>query len=191
MIPDVLQNIFEPLFTTKKSGTGLGLAVAQQIMMRHGGSINAESVPGQGSLFTALIPTSKQTPAQNPAGNTTLARAKSLLLVEDDAEVAAGLKSLLELEGIRVEIVSMGSEVIDAIAGFAPDAVILDLTLPDMSGLGVYEEIAKRWPLLPVIFSTEKDAIHAAALVLRGGQYVWLIEGPGVRYTAKEVEEPS
>ena len=43
--------------------------------------------------------------------------------------------------------------------------------------------------LVPVIFSTEKDAIHAAALVLRGGQYVWLIEGPGVRYTAKEVEE--
>ena len=43
--------------------------------------------------------------------------------------------------------------------------------------------------LVPVIFSTEKDAIHAAALVLRGGQYVWLIEGPGVRYTAKEIEE--
>ena len=43
--------------------------------------------------------------------------------------------------------------------------------------------------LIPVIFSTEKDAIHAAALVLRGGQHVWLIEGPGVRYTAKEVEE--
>jgi hypothetical protein len=43
--------------------------------------------------------------------------------------------------------------------------------------------------LVPVVFSTEKDAIHAAALVLRGGQYVWLIEGPGVRYTAKEIEE--
>jgi hypothetical protein len=43
--------------------------------------------------------------------------------------------------------------------------------------------------LVPVIFSTEKDALHAAALVLRGGQFVWLIEGPGVRYTAEEVEE--
>jgi hypothetical protein len=40
-----------------------------------------------------------------------------------------------------------------------------------------------------VVFSTEKDAIHAAALMLRGRQYVWLIEGPGVRYTAKEIEE--
>lgn len=43
--------------------------------------------------------------------------------------------------------------------------------------------------LVPMVFSTEEDAIHAAALVLRGGQYVWLIEGPGVRYTSKEVEE--
>ena len=42
---------------------------------------------------------------------------------------------------------------------------------------------------MPVLFSTEKDALHAAALVMRGGQHVWLIEGPDVRYTAKEIEE--
>ena len=43
--------------------------------------------------------------------------------------------------------------------------------------------------LVPVHFSTEQDAYHAAALVLRGGQYVWLIEGPGLRATAAQVEE--
>ena len=43
--------------------------------------------------------------------------------------------------------------------------------------------------LVAVHFSSEKDALHAAALVLRGGQYVWLIEGPDVRYGAAEVEE--
>lgn len=43
--------------------------------------------------------------------------------------------------------------------------------------------------LVAVHFSTERDACHAAALVLRGGQYVWLIEGPGVRLSAAEVEE--
>ena len=43
--------------------------------------------------------------------------------------------------------------------------------------------------LVAVHFTTEQDAFHAAALVLRGGQYVWLIEGPDVHYTAKEVEE--
>lgn len=43
--------------------------------------------------------------------------------------------------------------------------------------------------LVPVLFSSEKDAIHAAALVIRGGQFVWLIQGPGVRYTPAEIEE--
>ena len=43
--------------------------------------------------------------------------------------------------------------------------------------------------LVAVHFTTEKDACHAAALVLRGGQFVWLIEGPGVRLTAREIEE--
>jgi hypothetical protein len=43
--------------------------------------------------------------------------------------------------------------------------------------------------LVAVHFSTEQDACHAAALVLRGGQYVWLIEGPGLRLSAAEVEE--
>lgn len=43
--------------------------------------------------------------------------------------------------------------------------------------------------LMPVQFSTIHDALHAAALVIRGGQYVWLIEGPGLRYTAAEIEE--
>lgn len=43
--------------------------------------------------------------------------------------------------------------------------------------------------LVPVHFSTEKDALHAAALVLRGGQFVWLLEGRGVYYTATQIEE--
>ena len=43
--------------------------------------------------------------------------------------------------------------------------------------------------LMPVNFSTVHDALHAAALVIRGGQHAWLIQGPGVRYNAKEIEE--
>jgi hypothetical protein len=49
------------------------------------------------------------------------------------------------------------------------------------------KEILQR--LVAVHFSTEQDACHAAALVMRGGQYVWLIEGPGLRLTAAEVEQ--
>jgi hypothetical protein len=59
-------------------------------------------------------------------------------------------------------------------------------TAPAPADLTTHDALTR---LIPVNFSTEKDAIHAAALVIRGGQFVWLIEGPGVRYTAAEVEQ--
>ena len=59
-------------------------------------------------------------------------------------------------------------------------------TAPAPKDLSTHDALTR---LVPVHFSTEKDAIHAAALVIRGGQFVWLIEGPDVRYTAAEVEE--
>ena len=57
---------------------------------------------------------------------------------------------------------------------------------PPPADLATHQALTR---LVPVHFSTVSDAIHAAALVLRGGQHVWLLEGPGVRYTAKEIEE--
>jgi signal transduction histidine kinase len=56
MTPDVKERIFEPFFSTKDGGTGLGLAVSQQIVQAHGGSIRCESAPGQGTTFVVRLP---------------------------------------------------------------------------------------------------------------------------------------
>lgn len=60
MPPQVLRQIFEPLYTTKRSGTGLGLAVAQQIVVRHRGSIEVTSTVGKGTAFRILLPFADQ-----------------------------------------------------------------------------------------------------------------------------------
>ena len=90
-----------------------------------------------------------------------------LLLVEDDPAIASGLVMLLQMDDIEVEVVTCGLGTVERIEAFAPDAVVLDVGLPDISGITVYEQIARRWPSLPVLFSTghgdEKLLTHVLA----------------------------
>ncbi len=151
--PDVLPHIFEPLYTSKKSGAGLGLTVAQQIVSRHGGTLSVESSPSAGTTFRIRLPrivsaTNANAPQESPSC------LERILLAEDDEMVAEGLVQLLALEGIRVDVVTHGALVVDAVERLAPNAVILDIGLPDMSGIEVYERITERWPDLAVIFSS-------------------------------------
>ncbi|MGZ8867539.1 MAG: PAS domain S-box protein [Thermoanaerobaculia bacterium] len=152
---ETLDHIFEPLFTTKKSGTGLGLPVARQVIARHGGEIFVESVVGKGTRFHLFIPlASGPQLAGSIAASAEATRCRSVLLVEDEQSVAAGIGALLEAEGIAVRVVGSGSAVLPALAHSRPDAVILDIGLPDIEGTRVFESLEKVYPDLPVVFSS-------------------------------------
>ena len=156
--PSVLPHVFEPLFTTKMTrGTGLGLAVAQQVLSRHGGEIFVESELGRGTTFHLFLPLCESHPEQEPVAEEQSAPQRPgcrLLLVEDDGGVAEGLMMLLEDDGFAAALAPSGRDALGMIPRFAPDVVVLDVGLPDMDGIEVYREIIKRWPDLPVIFST-------------------------------------
>jgi signal transduction histidine kinase/CheY-like chemotaxis protein len=155
---DTLLYIFEPLFTTRKfGGTGLGLAVASQVVAQHQGHIYAESTLGEGTTFHILIPAAPAESVAAPGQQKTSPRVRPAMrvtMIEDDESVGAGLVAILDFEGITTDWVRLGAEAVSRIAARFPDAVILDLGLPDMDGMQVYEQIAARWPDLPVIFST-------------------------------------
>jgi two-component system, cell cycle sensor histidine kinase and response regulator CckA len=156
MSEETRRHIFEPLFTTKKSGTGLGLPLAHQIVARHGGEITVESTLGAGTTFHLFLPACERDaePQPEPAPPAAPVRLRRILLVEDDAAVAAGIVSLLEMEGLDIDIIDNGTEAIELIDERPPDVVVLDVGLPDMDGTAVYERIAVTHPDLPVIFST-------------------------------------
>ncbi|HUP47454.1 MAG TPA: response regulator [Thermoanaerobaculia bacterium] len=83
---------------------------------------------------------------------------KSLLIVDDDELVSAGVAMALEDSGFRVTIIDRGRPVPDLVAVAPPDAVLLDVSLPDINGVEVARALRSRWPDLPIVFTTGHDA---------------------------------
>jgi len=175
-----LEHVFEPRFTTKTRGSGLGLSLTQQILQRHGGHVFAESTPGAGTTFHLFLVAADQTiaPADGASGaEVPTRRPRRVLIVDDEIEIAVGLKELLALEEIECEVVYDAQAVLPAIERFAPDVVVLDVTLGEASGFDVYATIAERWPDLGVIFSTG-HATEEQLESLPRGRYVALLRKP-------------
>ena len=151
----LLTQIFEPLFTTKKNGTGLGLSISQQVVMKHGGTMSVESEMGTGTTFFIRLPLPSQRRASPASALTSNPRDAGLpatvLIVDDDPAVADGISMLVAAEGLEGIIVHEGGAATPAIERFQPQAVLLDVGLPDMSGIEVFEQIHRRWPRLPVV----------------------------------------
>jgi PAS domain S-box-containing protein len=170
--PETLRHIFEPLFTTKKNGTGLGLSVVHQVVTRHGGEVSVESTPGLGTTFHILLPLASSAAGHASAAGSALPftppGASRMLLVEDDEVVGEGLRLVLSLDNVDVMIVRTGAEAIHAAHTNEFDVMILDVGLPDMDGLHVYNAVAAMCPELPVIFSTgHADRSNVDALLTR------------------------
>lgn len=161
-----LTTIFEPFFTTKhrSGGTGLGLALVHKIISQHHGSIFVESSIGRGTAFHIFLPRSSAVPDAPQASRPLITRKPSrLLIVEDDEIVASGLVAALEAAGIACDRVSRGHDAAEGVRRFEPDAVVLDVGLPDVSGLEVLRRLRQEWPTLPVILSTGIDVSDPAA----------------------------
>ena len=97
---DVLPHIFDPFFSTKSEGSGLGLSVSYAIARAHGGDLRVESEPGRGTRFTLLLPIAE------PVECAPLER---VLLVDDDPDVAEALAAMLAKEGLQVSRASTGN----------------------------------------------------------------------------------
>ena len=146
-----LNHIFEPLFTTKHGGTGLGLTVAHQAMKQQEGTIAVQSVVGAGTTFTLSF---RESAPPAPVVPAVMKARGRLLIVEDDEAVGEGLRTLLDDAGFQVHLVTRGLEAAPAVRFFKPDLVLLDVNLPDVDGTEVYDRIRSDWADLPVIFST-------------------------------------
>ncbi len=152
--PQMLDRIFEPLFTTKRNGTGLGLAIARRLMEGQNGSLTAENRAEGGCAFHLLVPAAKI--MAPPIESLVRGRAgvKRVLLVEDDASVGHGLEALLQSEGYETTWVRAGGEACDAARLMRPEVAIIDINLPDGSGVDLVPLLRAEHANLPVVLST-------------------------------------
>jgi two-component system sporulation sensor kinase A len=152
--PGMLDQIFEPLFTTKRNGTGLGLAIARRLMEGQGGTLMAENQPDGGAAFHLLVPvTEAVSPTVQPIAGAAPGPMR-ILLVEDDLSVGAGLEELLKAEGYETSWVRAAGEACDAARAMRPHVAIIDVNLPDGNGVDLIPILRAEHADLPVVLST-------------------------------------
>jgi PAS domain S-box-containing protein len=134
--PENLRKIFDPYFTTKETGTGLGLTSVYSIVRKHGGDISVTSEPGKGTIFEILLPASHEpVGADNLWVHSGIAIGKGLILIMDDEEYIRDIAcEMLSMMGYDVEGYSSGDDLVQGYRdkvreGKTPSAVILDLTI--------------------------------------------------------------
>lgn len=163
---EFLDRIFEPFFTTKFMGRGLGLSAAMGIVQNHGGCITVERLRERGSIFNILLPRAKE--AIKPGGAvkpTGAGSGASVLVVDDEPQLLALLKDVLNEGGYDVQTVSGGLAAVEIVKtnkdGF--DLVILDIHMADINGREVYRQIKAIKPDMPVLISSGYDEETALA----------------------------
>jgi two-component system, cell cycle sensor histidine kinase and response regulator CckA len=163
--------IFEPFFTTKEMGrgTGLGLASAYGIIKNHGGMIDVVSSPGRGSQFFVYLPVSAgPVSAENEVSLNILSGYGTILLVDDEDIILDVGGKMLEHLGYQVIVAENGRQALDIYQKGHQDIdmVILDMIMPEMSGLETYNHLKTINPKIKVLLSSGYN---------RKGQASWIV----------------
>ena len=173
--PDEIGKIFDPLFSTKPQGSGLGLATAFMIIQNHGGVIDVESEPGVGTTFYVYLPAAAEAEPVTAVESEELFYTNCRVLVMEDGELlrkACG--EMLQHLGCRVSFARDGAEAVrlyreaaEEGAGF--DVVIMDLTIP--GGSGGLDTIARLRLLDPAVKAIVSSGYSNAPVITDYKEY--------------------
>ncbi|MBN8684900.1 MAG: response regulator [Chitinophagales bacterium] len=196
---DQLAAVFDRFFQAENQqyaqsgGTGVGLSLTRELVRAMGGTIAVDSLPGQGTTFTVLLPIHHNAPLSETPNNTVPAFPRTdaaaalvlpalqdeslpqLLLVEDNPDVMAYLVSCLQ-DSYRLELAWNGREGIEKALELVPDLIVSDVMMPEKDGLELCDTLKndERTSHIPIVLLTAKADIESRMAGLRRGADVYL-----------------
>lgn len=162
------ERIFEPYFTTKQGGSGLGLPATIGIVRRYRGGLSVESQEGKGTSFTLFFPFAEQPIQDNNQGEPAKLPAKHLvLIIDDEAAVRETLGDLLTSEGHEVIVAQDGDEGLEKLHQYQQQIalVFLDMKMPGMNGVQTLRALRATHATLPVIICSGYSETEATTAV--------------------------
>jgi len=182
--------VFEPFFSSKHQGRGLGMAAVHGIIRNHGGHISVYSAQGRGTTFKVYLPaTDEECPGPSEPATEARTGAETILVIDDEQMVRDVTQLMLEQQGYRVLIASSGREALDVAEGFDGDIhlALLDMGMPVMGGSETYPELMRVRPDLKVIVCSGYGLDTAAQALLDAGASGFLQKPFQIRDLAREV----
>jgi len=158
----VRMHLFEPFYTTKFQGRGLGMAAAHGIIRNHQGEIIVESEVGKGSTFRVLLPVYREDEVPSVAQRRRVFESyegtEEVLLIDDDPTVLKVMQGLIRQWGYKVSVATNGELALQLLDKKHYDLIILDLNLPDYSGQKLFLKLREPMETLPILMISGSPA---------------------------------
>ncbi len=149
---ELLPRLFDPFFTTREpgEGTGLGLSLTRSIILEHGGDIEVESKPGAGAAFIITLPVVSHESKENNKAEADealiLEKGSKILIIDDEVSTRLLVEKVFEKYGCPVTGLGDASKAVEMVGENHFDIIYIDIRMPEVSGLEIYDQIAEKYP---------------------------------------------
>ncbi len=157
-----LAHIFEPLYTTKAEGLGMGLAIVRTIVNAHGGAVGAENNPEGGASLRFTLPVNREGDAMSES-------APLVLVVDDDPSVRKSLTRLLASADYMVEAFASAQEFLAREPHEGPCCLVLDVRMPGLTGIQLQETLAATGRRMSIVFVTGHADVPTSVKAMKAG----------------------